>query len=236
MPSTTSNTSPATSAAAANPHPDIPPFPSPSTFSILPDIWLLIARLNILHQQQQQQQQQQSQAQTNGHNGVHNYTQQSQQQPSSQQGGQQPMSQPSQVPQQQPHQTPSTGPGPNTVISAAPTTAPIFNGAALLDPKDLPAQIYPLKQRLARAREVVSALPDVDRTVGEQDDEIRALQGVVRGLKGRLGHLARIAAAQGDGGLSQEGEGKGDMDVEMKDDKKKEEGEEEAEEQEEEVG
>ncbi|KIW89476.1 uncharacterized protein Z519_09632 [Cladophialophora bantiana CBS 173.52] len=230
MPSTTSNTSPATSAAAANPHPDIPPFPSPSTFSILPDIWLLIARLNILHQQQQQ-----SQAQTNGHNGVHPYPQQSQQQPSSQQGGQQPTSQPSQVLHQQPHQPPSAGPGPSTVVSAGPTTAPILNGAALLDPKDLPAQIYPLKQRLATAREAVSALPDVDRTVAEQDDEIRMLQGVVRGLKGRLVHLARIAAAQGNGGLSQEREREGDVDVEMEDDKKEEE-EEEAEEQEEEDG
>ncbi|KAJ9611554.1 hypothetical protein H2200_004738 [Cladophialophora chaetospira] len=136
-------------------HPDVPPFPPPSTFSLLPDIYILLARLHLLHQT--------SQSQTNGH------SQQS----------------------TQPH--PQINPA-------------ILNGAPLLDPKDLPGQIYPLKQKLAKARAAVEELPDVDRTVEEQEDEIRRLESRVRGLKTRLASLGEIAREKGDVEMREAGE------------------------------
>ncbi|OQV01035.1 hypothetical protein CLAIMM_06452 [Cladophialophora immunda] len=205
MPSTSNNTSPATPATA---HPDVPPFPSPATFSILPDIWLLLARLNILHQQLPPQ----TPAQTNGHH---------QQPPSSASSQQQqghPPSQtlPSTTASQQSQTLPPPPPPPAGNASApapAPAPAPAFPGAPLLDLKDLPAQIYPLKQRLAKARAAVTALPDVDRTVAEQEAEICRLERVVSGLKGRLSLLGEIAAKVG---------GEDVRDVEMKDEDKEE--------------
>ena len=143
-------------------HPDVPPFPSPSTFSSLPDIYLLIARLNILQQATTQtassqagsssQTQQQSQTQTSA-------TQQQQ--------------------QQQPPQHLETG-GP------------------ALEIKDLPSQVYGIKQRIAKAKAAVQVLPDVERSVEEQEREIRELQRTVGLLRGRLGKLAGIAAEGGD--------------------------------------
>ncbi len=141
-------------------HPDVPPFPSPSTFSILPDIYLLIARLNILQQATTQTgpSQAESSSQTQ---------QQSQTQTSSTQQ------------QQQPPQHLQTG-GP------------------ALELKDLPSQVYGIKQHIAKARAAVQVLPDVERSVEEQEREIRELRRTVGLLRGRLGKLAGIAAEGGD--------------------------------------
>ncbi len=129
-------------------HPDIPPFPAPPTFSLLPEIYILLARLSLLHQ-------------PNGHTA-------------------------------------------NTQIPPTILTTP------LLETKDLPAQIYPLKQKLAKARAAVAVLPDLERTVEEQEGEIARLEGMVRGLKGRLGVLGGIARSKEDvvmGGVEEEGQG-----------------------------
>lgn len=160
-------------------HPDIPPFPSPSTFSILPDIYLLIARLNIL--------QTQPQTQSSSQNG-----------PAS--------SQPSAQSQSQPHPQPA----PATQQASQPTSTsttssssqpPFIASFPPLDTKDLPSHIYPIKQRLAKARAAVSSLPDVERTVEEQEREIAKLERVVIALRGRLELLGRIAKSR-----EQEGE------------------------------
>ncbi|OAP65488.1 hypothetical protein AYL99_01460 [Fonsecaea erecta] len=242
MPSTSNtNTSPATPATA---HPDIPPFPSPSTFSILPDIWLLLARLNILHhppqqlqqQQQQQQQQQTTQAQTNGHHQTPQQQQTQHPPPSSSHGHPTSQTAPSSTPSQQsqtlptqPHshshsqQSQSQPPLPSAGSATGPAaTAPIFHGAPLLDLKDLPAQIYPLKQRLAKARAAVTGLPDVARTVEEQEAEIHRLERMVKGLRGRLGLLGEMAISGSGSGLDVVGMAaarseEGVRDVEMKD-------------------
>lgn len=145
-------------------HPDVPPFPPASTFSILPEIYLVIARLNILHPSSATaQQQSQSQTQTQS--------------------------------QSQPLPPPPPPPPPLQSQISATSTASHQTGP-LLDAKDLPSQIYPPKQRLARARAAVSALPDVQRSVEEQEKEIRELEAQVRGLKARIGGLAKIAASE----------------------------------------
>jgi hypothetical protein len=141
-------------------HPDVPPFPSPSTFSLLPDIYILIARLRLLHPPPHPSQP------TNAINANGNTN------------GAAPTTYPSQ-PQPQPS---------NNQIPAS-----ILNNLPLLDPKDLPGQMYPFKQKLARARESVVGLPDVKRTVEEQEVEIRRLEGMVRALRRRLGELGGIA-------------------------------------------
>jgi hypothetical protein len=155
---------PVAAASSASPasQPDVlAPFPSASTFAILPDIYLLIARLNILQQQQQ---------------------------PKSQT-----TSQPSQTQQSQ---TQSAGPSQAAAASSSSSQPPahLQTGPAL-DIKDLPAQVYKIKQRLEKARAAVSALPDIQRSLEEQEREIQDLERHVGLLKGRLHKLGRIATA-----------------------------------------
>ncbi|KEF62675.1 uncharacterized protein A1O9_00648 [Exophiala aquamarina CBS 119918] len=182
-------------------HPDIPPFPSPSTFSILPDVYLLIARLNILQSQQAPgSQQTQSQTQTQSQSQVQTH---------------QPSSSSTTVigaSQSQPRQTtfsatsnltggthtqqlpPPPLPSTQTATNTAPLTSRhIQTTGPAIDAKELPAHIYPIKQKLVKARSAVSTLPDLDRTVDEQEAEIRLLLRDVALLKARLAKLGGIA-------------------------------------------
>jgi RNA polymerase II transcription mediator complex subunit 9 len=106
-------------------HPDIPPFPSPQTFDILPEIYDLIARLQL---------------------------------------------------------------PPNN-----PTNRPTSQPTDSLSPKDLSAAVAPIKLKIQKARVAVQALPDVGRTVEEQEREIRALERRNESLRVRVGGLARLA-------------------------------------------
>jgi hypothetical protein len=151
-------------------HPDVPPLPPPSTFSILPDIYILLARLNLLHQ-----------SQLNGH------------------------SQPSQTQASSTQHLPSQTQSSATTGSQIPPS--ILNGATLLELKDLPGQIYPLKQKLARARAAVEELPDVERTVEEQEVEIQRLEAMVKALRTRLGGLGEIAREKPDAEMMEPQEG-----------------------------
>lgn len=54
--------------------------------------------------------------------------------------------------------------------------------------------MYPIKQKLVKARAAVSALPDLERTVDEQEVEIRQLLQEVALLKARLAKLGGIAS------------------------------------------
>jgi formylmethanofuran dehydrogenase subunit C len=58
--------------------------------------------------------------------------------------------------------------------------------------------MYPLKQRLAHAREAITALPDVERTVEQQEVEIRNLQRMAKSLRQRLAALGDIARKSDD--------------------------------------
>ncbi len=62
-----------------------------------------------------------------------------------------------------------------------------------LDPKDLPQAAVPIKLKIQKAKAAVSALPDVERTIEEQEDEIQELQGRIGRLRGVLGELGRRA-------------------------------------------
>lgn len=160
-------------------HADIPPFPSPSTFSILPDVYQLISRLSIL-------------------------------------------------------QTPN----PATTPTAGATSAAVAGGSAatigsstpvdrlhpilpLLEVKDLPAQVYPIKQKLAKARAAVAALPDVTRSLEDQEAEIAQLERRILALRRRETLLASIVKGAKDekqsdsiqrGGAQVDGEEQGPRD------------------------
>ncbi|KAK5957673.1 hypothetical protein OHC33_000862 [Knufia fluminis] len=69
---------------------------------------------------------------------------------------------------------------------------------ATIEIRDLSAQIYSIKKRIAEARGYVSTIPDVERSVREQEAEMRELRGRCAGLRGRLGELGVIAAEGGD--------------------------------------
>lgn len=109
---------------------DIPPFPSPNLFSILPEIYLLVSRLELL--------------------------------------------------QQNAGATLPTTPGGNSSVS------PITQ-------QELPAAIQPIKTQILKAKAAVQSLPDVERTVEEQEVEIKALEAKITGLKKRLALLGSRA-------------------------------------------
>jgi len=204
-------------------HPDIPPFPSPSTFSILPDVYLLIARLNILasqaapgsaHTQGQTQTQTQTQSQTLAPSSTTTAAAASQSQAPPSQTTPTPS-----VPTTQPLQPPPL-PQPSTqTTTTTPSLSagrPIHPSGPSIDAKELPAHIYPIKQKLVKARAAVATLPDLGRTVDEQEAEIRALVREVGLLRGRLDLLGVIAGRSGSGSAAVESaEGRGGHDADM---------------------
>jgi hypothetical protein len=131
-------------------HPDVPPLPPQSTFSILPDIYLLLSRLATLQTPTRPSQTAQSQ------------------QPTSQPAAQPPLT---------------------------------LNELPLIQTKSLPAGIYPIKQKIQAARDALIVLPDMQRSIAEQEQEIMMLEARVRALKGRLellGGRAKNADLGGD--------------------------------------
>ena len=142
MPSATSTPRP--QSTHPNPHRDIPTFPSPSTFSLLPDLYLLISRLTPL---------------------LNN---------------------------------PDSSSTTNT-LDATP-----------LEIKELPSAVYPIKQKIAKAKAAVQSLPDIGRSIGEQEVELGELEKRYEALRGRLGELGNIAAeglGRGQGGEDEVMEG-----------------------------
>ena len=105
--------------------PEIPPFPSPQTFDILPEIDALVSRLHL-----------------------------------------------------------------PTSTTTDPITSQPINSLSL---KDLPTTIVPIKLKIQKARAAVQALPDVGRTVEEQQREIRALEKRNESLRKRVQELAELA-------------------------------------------
>lgn len=93
--------------------------------------------------------------------------------------------------------TPSSAPhGGNSQSQPAGTTpapgaTPLPGGGApgLLTVKELPAATDNLKHKLQRARAAVKTLPDVQRTIAQQEDEIRALEDRRRKQVAMLGRL-----------------------------------------------
>ena len=63
--------------------------------------------------------------------------------------------------------------------------------------------MWPIKQKINKAFAAIKSLPDVERSIGEQEEEMRMLEARIGGLKGRLGELGEIAGRRignGEGG------------------------------------
>ena len=60
----------------------------------------------------------------------------------------------------------------------------------LLSAKDLGSEASAVKIRIQKARSAVEALPDVDRTVEEQEEEISELEERIEGMKEVLNDVA----------------------------------------------
>ena len=68
-----------------------------------------------------------------------------------------------------------------------------------LEPKDLPTEILEIKRKIRRALKDLEQLPDMERSVEEQNEEIEALEGRIarqREIVARLGLLAREISAK----------------------------------------
>lgn len=194
------SSAPETPASATPTPPRAVPFPSPQIFDILPPLHALILRL--LSAQATgaaapggdssgapgpgpsstapaaSQQQQPSTASTTGGHHAHSAA-----------GNGASQGQPS-----------SAGPPPAPAGSSASVAADIAalgpNAPPPLDAKDLPTEASAIKIRIQKARAVVEALPDVTRSVADQEREIEELEERIGRLRGLIGEFGRRAALE----------------------------------------
>jgi len=62
-----------------------------------------------------------------------------------------------------------------------------------LEPKDLPKEVLEIKARIRRALRELEKLPDMERSVEEQEEEIGELEDKTRRQKEMLRRLGRVA-------------------------------------------
>lgn len=63
-----------------------------------------------------------------------------------------------------------------------------------LEPKELPIEVLEIKRKIRKALKELEKLPDMERSVEEQQEEIQALEGRItrqREMVARLGELAK---------------------------------------------
>ncbi|KAJ5749784.1 hypothetical protein N7533_006812 [Penicillium manginii] len=141
--------------ANTTPTPQTVPFPSPQTFEILPQLHGILLRL--LSQK------------TTGNDAV---------------GGPEIAGTSTEAHpdgQQPPSNIPGEANDPTASQAAAGALDP--NAPPPLDVKDLPTETHSVKIRIQKARAVVEGLPDVQRSVEEQQDEISELEDRVARLR-----------------------------------------------------
>ncbi|OJJ99274.1 hypothetical protein ASPACDRAFT_43941 [Aspergillus aculeatus ATCC 16872] len=169
--------------------PQAVPFPPPQTFDIIPPLHGLLLRLL-------------ASLGTAG-NGVRAAEVNS--------GGSGPVGQPTSAPGQSHSQpgneshghpgvlvtVPSAGPGP--VSASAELAALGSNAPPPLDIKDLPTEVSSIKIRIQKAQAVVENLPDVDRSVAEQEVEIQELEDRIAKLKSVISDFGRRASPRSAG-------------------------------------
>ncbi|PYH98289.1 hypothetical protein BO71DRAFT_416395 [Aspergillus ellipticus CBS 707.79] len=90
---------------------------------------------------------------------------------------------------------PSAGPGP--VSAAAEIAALGSNAPPPLDIKDLPTEVSSIKIRIQKAHAVVENLPDVNRSVAEQEEEIGELEDRIAKLKSVISDFGKRAGKPG---------------------------------------
>ncbi len=83
---------------------------------------------------------------------------------------------------------------PQTSLVPQTTSSTNTPHADTLDPKDLPQAAVPIKLKIQKAKAAVLALPDVERTIEEQEDEVLELERRIERLRGVLGNLGRRAS------------------------------------------
>ncbi|KAL1975587.1 hypothetical protein VTN31DRAFT_3979 [Thermomyces dupontii] len=171
-----------TTAGADSAAPAPVPFPSPQIFDFLPPLHAILSRLLA------------SSSSVPASGGTQN------QEPGNQTSGQSDSQK--QIP---PQTSSSTGPTstPTAAAGAASTTAGAAPSqssqqlpapqqqSAPLDLKELPTATNAIRIRIQKARAVVEALPDVHRSVAEQEEEIRALEERIEKLKGVIADFGR---------------------------------------------
>jgi hypothetical protein len=149
------------------------PFPSPQTFDFLPSLHVILLRL--LSSAQVTNQAAAATAATNASSGPSTTT------PS------QPQQQHKASQQSAPSATvPATSSAAGTTLLGSTTLPP-------LDVKDLPTAASAVKIRIQKARAVIEGLPDVARTVEEQEQEIDELQDRIGRLRSVIAEFGRRA-------------------------------------------
>ncbi|KAL4931244.1 RNA polymerase II mediator complex middle subunit MED9 [Aspergillus undulatus] len=159
---------PATNDAPATPQ--AVPFPPPQTFDFIPPLHGVVLRL--------------LSPQTNGEGGAN----------AGNDGAAGPDQ--SQSQQQQPSGS-AVGNNNAELLGASHTSADITalgsNLSPPLDVKNLPTEVSSIKIRIQKAQAVVEGLPDVDRTVAEQEKEIHDLEDRITRLKSVIADFGKRA-------------------------------------------
>lgn len=177
----------------ATPSPQQPvPFPPPQTFDVLPQLHGLLVRLLSPSTN--------SESPSGGTRGEENGTGPvASSGPSSTGPGQ------GQPQQQQPlvadNENNNIGGAPQAIPSSGAPAATMAAGVAALGPnapspldvKDLPTAASSIKIRIQKARSVVDGLPDVHRSVEEQEQEIEELEERIAKLKEAISEFGRRA-------------------------------------------
>ncbi|CAG8887804.1 unnamed protein product [Penicillium egyptiacum] len=145
---------------APTPAPQTVPFPSPQTFEIIPPLHGILSRL--LASRGQQAGSSDGPGDTTGVSGA-----------------------PQAQTQQAPSNIPNGGHNGNTTSSHAVPEVSVLGSTAHppLDVKTLPTETSSVRIRIQKARTVVEGLPDVHRSVNDQQREIAELEDRVRRLR-----------------------------------------------------
>ncbi|GKZ23128.1 hypothetical protein AbraIFM66951_000035 [Aspergillus brasiliensis] len=162
--------------------PQAVPFPSPQTFDIVPPLHGLLSRL--------------LSPSTNAAGGVRATDDPT--------GAAAPTGPPSGTPgqpqsQQQAATVTSAGPGGAEISGLGSSTSPA------LDIKDLPTEVSSIKIRIQKAQAVVENLPDVDRSVADQEKEIQELEDRIAKLKSVISDFGQMASPGGAKKLKSQG-------------------------------
>jgi predicted RNase H-like nuclease (RuvC/YqgF family) len=62
-----------------------------------------------------------------------------------------------------------------------------------LEPKELPTEVLQIKAKIRKALKELEKLPDMERSVEEQNEEIEALEGRIRRQREMVARLAELA-------------------------------------------
>lgn len=90
-------------------------------------------------------------------------------------------------------QTPSSTSGASTAGSPpAASPSQVTSGTGPLSIKDIPTATDGIKHKLQKARVLVKELPDVARSIKEQEEEMRELEERIRKQKEVLGQLREV--------------------------------------------